>query len=66
MIVVELLLGAAALAGARQVHVWIFPWRMCPRCHGAGRNKNGSVHRDCGRCGSDGRVRRFGAPRLER
>lgn len=66
MIVVEFLLGAAALAGARQVHVWVFPWRTRPRCRGKSRINSGSAHRDCGRCGSDGRVRRFGAPREER
>ncbi len=66
MIVVELLLGAAALAGARQLHVWIFPWRTCPRCHGSSRLKSGSTHRDCGRCRSTGRVRSLGAPKVDR
>jgi len=67
MVVVEFLLGAAALAGARQVHVWIFPMRPCPRCGGSRRNKGGGKSfRHCGRCDSTGEVRRFGAPRVER
>ena len=39
------------------------PWKDCPRCGGEKRLK-GTVprtHGDCKRCGSTGRVRRFGA-----
>lgn len=64
---VELVLAALALVAARQVHVWIFPWRDCPRCGGSKRNKGGDTSfRRCGRCDSTGEVRRFGAPRVDR
>jgi DnaJ-class molecular chaperone len=49
-----------------QVHVHYYPWKRCPRCGGAKRVKSGRAHRDCGRCGSEGRVRRWGAPGGER
>ena len=58
---VEFALAALALAAARQVHVWIFPWRNCPRCGGSKRNNSGDAFRRCGRCDSTGEVRRWGA-----
>jgi DnaJ-class molecular chaperone len=63
MVVVEFLLGAAALVAARQVHVWIFPWKDCPRCGGSKRNNSGDAFRRCRRCNSTGEVRRWGAGR---
>jgi DnaJ-class molecular chaperone len=57
----EILLGALVIVGAWYGHVRLYPWRTCPRCGGARRNKSGKAHRDCKRCGSTGRVRRFGA-----
>lgn len=56
-------LAAVAALSGWQIHVKVFPWKACPRCGGAKRNTSGSAHRDCGRCGSEGRVRRFGAGR---
>lgn len=61
--VVDLLLAALAAAGAWLVSLRLFPWKDCPRCKGARRIASGSVHRDCGRCGATGRVRRIGAGR---
>jgi DnaJ-class molecular chaperone len=58
---VWLLAVTAIAAGARYVHVRLYPWRTCPKCGGSRRNTSGSAHRDCGRCGSAGRIRRFGA-----
>lgn len=60
---VELLLGAVAVVGGWLVHVRLFPWRKCPRCGGRQRNYSAGAHRDCGRCGATGRVRRLGAPK---
>ena len=57
---------ATFVAGGWYIRVLLFPWKDCPRCDGGKRIASGSVHRDCGRCGSEGRVRRFGAPREER
>lgn len=56
-----LVLALAALGVAWYAYVRLYPWRTCPRCHGAERNKLGYAHRDCGRCNSTGRVRRLGA-----
>jgi hypothetical protein len=61
MVVVEFLLGGVALVVAWQVRVRCFPWKDCPRCDGGKRIASGRVHRDCGRCGATGRVRRWGA-----
>ena len=58
-----MLLAVVALGGGYYVHVRLYPYRDCPRCNGSRRNKSGRAHRDCGRCGSTGRVRRLGAPR---
>lgn len=66
MTVVELLLGGLALLAARQVHVWIYPLKPCPRCHGSCKNKSGEAFRRCGRCDSTGEVRRWGAGRGDR
>lgn len=63
---IELILAAVALAVARQVHVYFFPWKDCPRCGGSKRNSSGGAFRRCGRCDSTGEVRRWGAPRAER
>jgi hypothetical protein len=60
-----IVLAAVVLGGGWYVHVRLFPWRNCPRCGGKRRNYSGYAHRDCGRCGSTGRVRRWGAPREE-
>lgn len=58
-----LALAVIVAAGAWYIGVRLFPWRTCPRC--AGRGRIGGVtrgtHRDCGRCGASGRVRRIGA-----
>jgi len=61
VIVAEILLGVLLAAGARQVHVYYFPWRDCPACDGGRRIRSGNAHRDCKRCGATGRVRRWGA-----
>jgi DnaJ-class molecular chaperone len=44
------------------------PMRRCPRCDGAKTSIGSSRERwgTCGRCGGEGEVRRFGAPRAER
>lgn len=55
------LAAAAVAAAARYVRVRLYPWRTCPRCGGSKRNTSGGAHRDCGRHGATGRVRRFGA-----
>ena len=52
---------ALVLAGACLVHVRLYPWKDCPACDGGRRIKSGIAHRDCGRCGATGRVRRWGA-----
>lgn len=59
--------------GLWQLHVHFFPWKSCPACRGKGRRYSdgawrygGSAHADCKRCGSTGRVRRWGAPGEER
>jgi DnaJ-class molecular chaperone len=57
------LLIVAAIAGGYFIHVRVYPWKACPRCAGRRRNTSGIAHRDCGRCGATGRVRRLGAPR---
>jgi DnaJ-class molecular chaperone len=64
--VLWLLLAALVAGGGWLVYVRLYPWRDCPRCHGARRNRFGYAHRDCKRCGSTGRVRRLGAPGEER
>ena len=57
---------AAVVIGGWYAHVRLYPWKTCPRCDGGQRIKGGArVHRDCGRCGSTGRVRRFGAPKAD-
>lgn len=61
-----LLLIAAVFGCGWYVHVRRYPWKDCPRCDGGKRNKSLRAHRDCGRCGATGRVRRIGAPRQER
>ena len=63
MTVLWILLAAVVIVGGWQVHVRLFPWKDCPRCDGGKRIQSGSAHRDCGRCGSEGRVLRLGAPR---
>lgn len=54
------------VVGGWYLRVLLFPWKDCPRCDGGRRIISGAVHRDCGRCGAEGRVRRLGAPRGER
>jgi len=62
MTAVEIVLAALVIGGGWYVHVRLFPWRTCPRCGGSKRNRGGhGTHRDCGRCGATGRVRRIGA-----
>jgi hypothetical protein len=56
-------LAAALGLGGWRAHVWLFPWKTCPRCGGSGRRRSGGAHADCGRCGAQGRVRRPGAPK---
>lgn len=63
---ITILIVVVVLVGARQVHVYFFPWRDCPRCGGSKRNRSGNAFRRCGRCNSTGEVRRWGAPREER
>lgn len=63
MAALEIMPAAAAVGGGWYAHVCLFPWKTCPRCHGSSRIRSGRAHRDCRRCGSEGRVRRFGAPR---
>ena len=63
IVAVLVIIGVVA---ARQVHVYFYPWRDCPRCGGSRRNNSGNAFRRCGRCNSTGEVRRFGAPRAER
>ena len=61
-----LALAAFVGGGGWYAHVRLFPWKTCPRCDGGRRIKGGgTVHRDCGRCGSTGRVRRLGAPKVD-
>jgi hypothetical protein len=63
VIVVYALLAAAFLGGGWLLSVRLFPWKTCPRCKGSRRIQGGGgIHRDCGRCGATGRVRRLGAP----
>lgn len=51
------------LGGFYLASVRLFPWKDCPRCTGTRRIQGGGgIHRDCGRCGATGRVRRLGAP----
>lgn len=57
----EIVLAALVIVGGWYGHVRLFPWKTCPRCRGRGRIGSGGTHRDCGRCGTTGRVRRFGA-----
>lgn len=57
VLVLAVLIGGACW----YFHVRLFPWRACPRCNGGKRISSGEAHRDCGRCGTAGRVRRFGA-----
>lgn len=61
MTAVVAVLCIAALAAGYLTHVRAFPWRPCPRCRGRRRIASGQAHRDCGRCGTAGRVRRLGA-----
>ena len=44
------------------------PWKTCRACDGNKRIKGviPRTHADCKRCGSTGRVRRWGAPREEK
>jgi hypothetical protein len=65
VVVAEVLLAVVVVVTARQVHVALYPWRNCPRCSSRKRNYSGSAHRDCGRCGATGRVRRIGAGKAE-
>lgn len=39
------------------------PWKTCPSCGGKGRIPGilPGTHADCGKCGTKGRVRRWGA-----
>jgi hypothetical protein len=57
---------AAVVGAAWYVRIRLYPWKDCPRCDGGRRIARGVVHRDCGRCGATGRVRRLGAPREDR
>lgn len=66
MTVACILLAVVVAVTARQVHVALFPFRDCPRCSSRKRNYSGSAHRDCKRCGATGRVRRWGAGKVER
>ena len=62
--VLAVLLIFIVAVGAWWVDVRIFhPWKTCPRCGGDRRLKGAipRTHGDCKRCGSTGRVRRFGA-----
>lgn len=59
----EIVLAAAVIGGGWYAHVRLFPWKGCPRCGGRERIKSGYAHRDCRKCRSTGRVRRFGAPK---
>ena len=62
------LLLALALAALWRVSLWLYPWRTCPRCKGRGRiaPEGGGIHGDCGKCGTKGRLRRFGAGQEKR
>lgn len=64
--VIGLVVVVLLLIGLWQLHVHFYPWKDCPRCSAKKRNYSLRAHRDCGRCGSTGRVRRIGAPREER
>lgn len=56
------LLIAVGLVAAWLVSVRLYPWKKCRPCGGSGRIQGGGgIHRDCGKCGAKGRVRRFGA-----
>jgi hypothetical protein len=59
----DALLILALVFAAWLACVRFFPLKTCPRCGGGRRIPGGGGHRDCGRCGSTGRVRRFGAGR---
>lgn len=62
----ELLVIVAVLAVLTWASVRLFPWRACPSCT-KGRVYDGAGHhRDCSRCGSTGRVRRWGAGKEKR
>lgn len=61
-------MGAALLIAAGLFAWWLIdvrwhPWRKCPSCGGGRRNAGSTGDRwgDCGRCGTSGKVRRFGA-----
>lgn len=60
---VELLvvITAAAVYAERQLR----PWKRCPVCRGTGRNRWSTPEHwgYCARCGSSGKVLRFGARR---
>lgn len=67
MIVAWVAAAVFVAVAARQVHVWIWPMKPCPRCGGSRKNKSGGeAFRHCGRCNRTGEVRRLGAPRGER
>lgn len=61
--VLWVVLAAIVIGGGWHVHVRLYPWKDCPRCGGAKRNRSLNAHRDCARCGATGRVRRWGAGR---
>jgi ribosomal protein S27AE len=55
------LLILALIAAGSYIHILLYPWKECPRCDGGRRISSLAAHRDCGRCGATGRVRRWGA-----
>lgn len=55
---------ASPFAAYYLIRVALFPWKTCTACDGKGRIYGGNgIHRDCKRCKTKGRVRRFGAGR---
>jgi hypothetical protein len=64
--VLAVLLLAAIIGGCCYAGVRLFPWKTCPACNGDRRIYGAGGHKDCGRCGATGRVRRWGAPREDR
>lgn len=61
MDVLLVLLAVGVFLGGRYAFVRAFPWKTCRWCGGRGRIYGPGGHRDCKRCGTTGRVRRWGA-----
>lgn len=62
------ILVVAGVGAAWYIDVRWHPWKPCPWCGGSRRNAGSreAAWGDCAKCGTTGKVRRFGAPRIDR